>query len=126
MACASVRAIGAISLSCADVAGIVDRLLQFLETGSDSVVAEALIVVRELLRRFPEAQILPNITLCRPITRFLSHFSFGHFVSPVDTAAPPPPPLLGAPLMYGLASPPAHQRVGLTWTADLLLPPASG
>lgn len=50
----AVRAIGDIALEASDVAGIVDRLLQFLETGTDYVVSEALIVVKDLLRRFPE------------------------------------------------------------------------
>jgi vesicle coat complex subunit/outer membrane biosynthesis protein TonB len=50
----SVRAIGEVALAAADVAGIVDRLLTFLELSSDVVVCEALCVVKDLVRRYPE------------------------------------------------------------------------
>ena len=50
----SVRAIGEIAIRASDVAGIVDRLLTFLDLGSDHVVSEALGVVKDVLRRFPE------------------------------------------------------------------------
>jgi hypothetical protein len=38
----------------ADVAGIVDRLLGFLEVGKEFVTAETLIQIKDLLRRFPD------------------------------------------------------------------------
>ena len=50
----SVRAIGEVAVAAADVAGIVDRLLSFLDLASDYVVCEALVVVKDLLRRYPE------------------------------------------------------------------------
>ena len=36
-----------------DVGGIVERLLGFLETGRDFVTAEAVIQLKDLLRRYP-------------------------------------------------------------------------
>lgn len=36
-----------------DVGGIVERLLGFLETGRDFVTAEAIIQLKDLLRRYP-------------------------------------------------------------------------
>ena len=37
-----------------DVAGIVERLLGFLEMGKDHVTAETLIQIKDLLRRYPD------------------------------------------------------------------------
>jgi hypothetical protein len=48
------------SLSCllhlqvADVNGIVERLLLFLESGYDHIVAETLVQLKDLLRRYPD------------------------------------------------------------------------
>ena len=36
-----------------DAAGVVERLLLFLESGHDHIVAEALIALQELLRTYP-------------------------------------------------------------------------
>lgn len=51
-----------------EVAGIVERLLIFLESGCDAVVSEALVVTKDLLRRFPDmaevvvAQVMAAVT----------------------------------------------------------------
>lgn len=37
-----------------DVNGLVERLLMFLESGYDHIVAETLIQLRDLLRRYPD------------------------------------------------------------------------
>jgi hypothetical protein len=37
-----------------DVNGLVERLLMFLESGHDHIVAETLIQLRDLLRRYPD------------------------------------------------------------------------
>ena len=50
----AVRAVGAVALVTSDVAGIVDRLLSFLDLGSDYVACEALGQVRDLLRVAPD------------------------------------------------------------------------
>jgi hypothetical protein len=38
----------------ADVNGIVERLLLFLESGYDHIVAETLVQLKDLLRRYPD------------------------------------------------------------------------
>lgn len=45
-----------------DVNGLVERLLMFLESGYDHIVAETLIQLRDLLRRYPD---LGEVS-CRP------------------------------------------------------------
>ena len=50
----SVRSIGEIGLKVREVKGIVDRLLQFLEIDTDYVQAEALRMVADVVRCFPE------------------------------------------------------------------------
>ena len=70
-----------------DVGGIVERLLGFLETGRDFVTAEAIIQLKDLLRRYPaiaEASLssVSNITpevspwkcFCQPCLHCISHF----------------------------------------------------
>ncbi|KAI4316157.1 hypothetical protein L6164_024163 [Bauhinia variegata] len=50
----SIRAVGKIALQQYDVNAIVDRLLQFLEMEKDFVTAEALVLVKNLLRKYPQ------------------------------------------------------------------------
>lgn len=50
----SIRAVGKIALQQYDVNAIVDRLLQFLEMEKDYVTAEALVLVKDLLRKYPQ------------------------------------------------------------------------
>eukprot|EP00271_Cylindrocystis_brebissonii_P008450 TRINITY_DN22760_c0_g1_i1.p1 TRINITY_DN22760_c0_g1~~TRINITY_DN22760_c0_g1_i1.p1 ORF type:complete len:662 (-),score=187.19 TRINITY_DN22760_c0_g1_i1:319-2133(-) len=50
----SIRAVGQIALQSYDVNGIVDRLLQFLEMDTDYVTAETLVLVKDLLRKYPQ------------------------------------------------------------------------
>ncbi|PKA54455.1 Beta-adaptin-like protein A [Apostasia shenzhenica] len=50
----SIRAIGKIALQQYDVNAIVDRLLQFLEMEKDYVTAETLVLVKDLLRKYPQ------------------------------------------------------------------------
>ncbi|KAK9142558.1 hypothetical protein Syun_011958 [Stephania yunnanensis] len=50
----SVRAVGKIALQQYDVNAIVDRLLQFLEMEKGYVTAEALVLVKDLLRKYPQ------------------------------------------------------------------------
>ncbi|KAF9615369.1 hypothetical protein IFM89_023020 [Coptis chinensis] len=50
----SVRAVGKIALQQYDVNAIVDRLLQFLEMEKDYVTAETLVLVKDLLRKYPQ------------------------------------------------------------------------
>ncbi|CAH9074188.1 unnamed protein product [Cuscuta europaea] len=54
MARESIRAVGKIALQQYDVNAIVDRLLQFLEMEKDHVTAEALVLVKDLLRKYPQ------------------------------------------------------------------------
>ena len=50
----SIKAVGKIALKGDALGEIIDRLLQFLGMGIDYVTAEALVQVRNILRRFPE------------------------------------------------------------------------
>ncbi|XP_024027067.1 beta-adaptin-like protein A [Morus notabilis] len=50
----SIRAVGKIALEQYDVNAIVDRLLQFLEMEKDYVTSEALVLVKDLLRKYPQ------------------------------------------------------------------------
>ncbi|XP_039018107.1 beta-adaptin-like protein A isoform X2 [Hibiscus syriacus] len=50
----SIRAVGKIALQQYDVNAIVDRLLQFLEMDKDYVTADALVLVKDLLRKYPQ------------------------------------------------------------------------
>ncbi|KAK1284825.1 Beta-adaptin-like protein A [Acorus calamus] len=50
----SIRAVGEIALQQYDVNAIVDRLLQFLEMEKDYVTAETLVLVKDLLRKYPQ------------------------------------------------------------------------
>ncbi|KAL5220509.1 hypothetical protein ABZP36_025222 [Zizania latifolia] len=50
----SIRAVGKIALQQYDVNAIVDRLLQFLEMDRDYVTAETLVLVKDLLRKYPQ------------------------------------------------------------------------
>ncbi|RYR33510.1 hypothetical protein Ahy_A10g048123 isoform B [Arachis hypogaea] len=50
----SIRAVGKIALQQYDVNAIVDRLLQFLEMEKDYVTCEALVLVKDLLRKYPQ------------------------------------------------------------------------
>ncbi|CAI9260136.1 unnamed protein product [Lactuca saligna] len=50
----SIRAVGKIALQQYDVNAIVDRLLQFLEMEKDYVTAETLVLVKDLLRKYPQ------------------------------------------------------------------------
>lgn len=43
-----------IGVQVADVNGIVERLLLFLESGYDHIVAETLVQLKDLLRRYPD------------------------------------------------------------------------
>ncbi|XP_051129481.1 beta-adaptin-like protein A [Andrographis paniculata] len=54
MARASIRAVGKIALQQYDVNAIVDRLLQFLEMEKEHVTAETLVLVKDLLRKYPQ------------------------------------------------------------------------
>ncbi|ONK67159.1 uncharacterized protein A4U43_C06F16630 [Asparagus officinalis] len=50
----SIRAVGKIALQQYDVNAIVDRLLQFLEMEKDHITAETLVLVKDLLRKYPQ------------------------------------------------------------------------
>mmetsp|Transcript_32786 Transcript_32786/g.83214 ORF Transcript_32786/g.83214 Transcript_32786/m.83214 type:complete len:924 (-) Transcript_32786:319-3090(-) len=54
MAREAVRAVGRIALQVPDASGVVERLLIFLDSGCDQVVAEALVQMKDLLRRYPD------------------------------------------------------------------------
>ncbi len=50
----AVNAVGQIALKVPGVAGIVERLLGFLEVGKEHITAETLIQMKDLLRRYPD------------------------------------------------------------------------
>ncbi|KAL6530788.1 hypothetical protein OROGR_014648 [Orobanche gracilis] len=54
MARESIRAVGKIALQQYDVNAIVDRLLQFLDMEKEHVTAETLVLVKDLLRKYPQ------------------------------------------------------------------------
>ncbi|KAG2490400.1 hypothetical protein HYH03_011200 [Edaphochlamys debaryana] len=55
MAREAVKAVGRIALAVPDSGGIVERLLLFLDSGSEHLVAEALVQLKDVLRRYPDA-----------------------------------------------------------------------
>jgi len=50
----AVRSVGRIALEVPDVPGICDRLLSFLDVRKPAVAAETLVIIKDLLRRYPE------------------------------------------------------------------------
>lgn len=50
----AVNAVGQIALKVPDVAGIVERLLGYLEVGKEHITSETLIQMKDLLRRYPD------------------------------------------------------------------------
>ncbi|GAX84188.1 hypothetical protein CEUSTIGMA_g11611.t1 [Chlamydomonas eustigma] len=64
MARQAVKAVGRIALTVPDVSGIIERLLLFLDAGSEALTAEALVQMKDLLRRYPDiAQVcLPQLS----------------------------------------------------------------
>eukprot|EP00195_Chlamydomonas_chlamydogama_P008244 CAMPEP_0202904088 /NCGR_PEP_ID=MMETSP1392-20130828/27835_1 /ASSEMBLY_ACC=CAM_ASM_000868 /TAXON_ID=225041 /ORGANISM="Chlamydomonas chlamydogama, Strain SAG 11-48b" /LENGTH=846 /DNA_ID=CAMNT_0049591569 /DNA_START=246 /DNA_END=2786 /DNA_ORIENTATION=+ len=54
MAREAVRAVGRIALTVPDVSGLIERLLLFLEAGSEHLTSEALVQMKDLLRRYPD------------------------------------------------------------------------
>ena len=42
------------TLQVPDVSGIIERLLLFLDSGSEALTAEALVQMKDLLRRYPD------------------------------------------------------------------------
>ncbi|MEW5316344.1 MAG: hypothetical protein WDW38_007723 [Sanguina aurantia] len=50
----AVCAVGRIALAVQDVSGIVERLLGFLDSGADHIIAETLVQMKDLLRRYPD------------------------------------------------------------------------
>lgn len=54
MAREAVKAVGRIALNVSDVHGLVERLLIFLESGSEHIIGETLIQMKDLLRKYPD------------------------------------------------------------------------
>ena len=52
---ASVKAIGSIAISCSAANGIIERLLDFLDTGSEDVVSETVVAMGVVIRQYPDA-----------------------------------------------------------------------
>lgn len=50
----AVRAVGRIALSVPDASGLLERLLLFLDSGAEHIVAESLVAMKDLLRRYPD------------------------------------------------------------------------
>lgn len=69
--CCAAEDFGWLHVQVQDVAGIVERLLGFLEIDKPFVIAEAVIQVADLLRRFPEmAEVtISSISLISPEVR---------------------------------------------------------
>jgi vesicle coat complex subunit len=57
----AVKAIGSIALSVPDVGGIIERLLTFLDVGGpEHLIAEALVQMKDLLRRYPDIALVSS------------------------------------------------------------------
>lgn len=54
MAREAIKSIGRVALLVPDSTGILERLLNFLESGSEHIMAETLIQMKDLLRRYPD------------------------------------------------------------------------
>ena len=60
----AVKAIGQIALSVPDVGGIIERLLTFLDVGGpEHLIAEALVQMKDLLRRYPDLALVRFIVI---------------------------------------------------------------
>lgn len=57
------------------MSGIIERLLLFLDSGSEALTAEALVQMKDLLRRYPDvAQVWGSVRICGSnITSFCGH-----------------------------------------------------
>jgi len=54
MAQQAVKAVGKVALAVPDVSGIIERLIGFLEYGDQEIIAETLVQMKDLLRRYPD------------------------------------------------------------------------
>lgn len=69
-----------------DVTGIVERLLGFLDTGKPHVTAEALIQIKDLLRRYPAvaAACLASVSSIAPEVHASACSNVGHAFGRAD------------------------------------------
>ncbi|KAF6256499.1 adaptin N terminal region-domain-containing protein [Scenedesmus sp. NREL 46B-D3] len=117
----AVKAVGRIALSVADVNGIVERLLLFLESGYDHIVAETLVQLKDLLRRYPDlgevfsmGDIRPS-GVADPEARAALVWILGHFGQHIDTA-----PYLLQPLAEAFGGEPPQVKLALLTAAAKL------
>jgi len=107
-------------------AGIVDRLLQFLDHGTDYITAETLVAIKDLLRRHPRwaDDCIQSVTgievdaIAEPAARAAIIFIYGEYGQ-----AMPEAPYMLEPLLQGFAEeeaagparycPPRHRTEGL-------------
>ncbi|GLI59252.1 hypothetical protein VaNZ11_001098 [Volvox africanus] len=124
MAREAVRAVGRIALAVPDSSGIVERLLMFLDGGSEHLVAEALVQLKDVLRRYPdvahmcvgglgELGVHANIT--EPAARAAFTWILGQFGGLVQDA-----PYLLEPFVDGFASEDSSVRLAVLTAAAQL------
>eukprot|EP00878_Enallax_costatus_P027330 GHUV01029406.1.p1 GENE.GHUV01029406.1~~GHUV01029406.1.p1 ORF type:complete len:554 (+),score=105.09 GHUV01029406.1:514-2175(+) len=117
----AVKAVGRIALSVSDVNGIVERLLMFLESGYDHIVAETLIQLKDLLRRYPDLGEVFSMGDIRPANvtdkeaRAALVWILGQFAQHIQGA-----PYLLQPLADGFASEPSVVKLSLLTAAAKL------
>lgn len=96
---AAVRAVGRVARALPDASGVVERLLGFLEAGAPHLVAEALVQLKDLLRRYPDlASVVGSLSELRPArvaepeARAALVWILGQFGEHVAGAQARPPP----------------------------------
>ncbi|GBF87867.1 beta-adaptin A [Raphidocelis subcapitata] len=117
----AVKAIGRVALGVPDAAGVVERLLLFLEGGSDHLVAESLVQLKDLLRRYPDlgevfsvGDIRPN-QVEEPEARAALVWILGQFGAHIPGA-----PYLLQPLVESFPTEPPCVRLALLTAAAKL------
>ncbi|GMH39668.1 hypothetical protein BSKO_07566 [Bryopsis sp. KO-2023] len=73
MAKEAVAAVGRVALVVPDVSGIVERLINFLESADPDIVAETLVQMKDLLRRYPDMS-----EVCLPSLNDIVPSTLGH------------------------------------------------
>ncbi|GIL71417.1 hypothetical protein Vretimale_2716 [Volvox reticuliferus] len=124
MAREAVRAVGRIALAVSDSGGIVERLLMFLDGGSEHLIAEALVQLKDVLRRYPDVahvcvgglgDLAVHANITEPAARAAFMWILGQFGGLVHEA-----PYLLEPFVDGFASEDSSVRLAVLTAAAQL------
>ncbi|GIL46366.1 hypothetical protein Vafri_3358 [Volvox africanus] len=124
MAREAVRAVGRIALAVPDSGGIVERLVMFLDGGSEHLVAEALVQLKDVLRRYPDVvhtcvgglgDLAVHANITEPAARAAFVWILGQFGGLIQDA-----PYLLEPFVDGFASEDSSVRLAVLTAAAQL------